>query len=252
MNADEALLAYVLRLGDTALVTGQRMTERVTGEPELEEELATANFALDYLGQARMLYAYAGELEGKGRDEDDFAYLRDGQEFRNLLLAEQPNGHFGVSVVRQFLFESFYVLVLEALSESRDERLKGIAARALKEIRYHLRHASNWLVRLGDGTTESHAKVAEALLDTWRYTGEFFDGDEVDEIVAREFAGPDLSALKTAWLANVREVLEAATLEEPGETFMARGGRDGLHSEHFGYLVAEMQHVRRAHPGATW
>ncbi|MEO1202034.1 MAG: 1,2-phenylacetyl-CoA epoxidase subunit PaaC, partial [Pseudomonadota bacterium] len=155
MNADEALLAYVLRLGDTALVTGQRMTERVTGEPELEEELATANFALDYLGQARMLYAYAGELEGKGRDEDDFAYLRDGQEFRNLLLAEQPNGHFGVSVVRQFLFESFYVLVLEALSECRDERLKGIAARALKEIRYHLRHASNWLVRLGDGTPES-------------------------------------------------------------------------------------------------
>ena len=202
MNADEALLTYVLRLADTALVIGQRMTERVAGEPELEEELATANFALDYLGQARMLYAYAGELEGEGRDEDDLAYLRDSQEFRNLLLAEQPNGHFGVSVVRQFLFESFYVMQLEALADCRDERLKGIAARALKEIRYHLRHASNWLVRLGDGTEESHVKVASALADNWRFTGEFFDGDEVDDIITREFAGPDLevdisSKLKT-------------------------------------------------------
>ena len=252
MNADEALLTYVMRLADTALVIGQRMTERVAAEPELEEELATANFALDYLGQARMLYAYAGELEGEGRDEDDLAYLRDSQEFRNLLLAEQPNGHFGVSVVRQFLFESFYVLQLEALAECRDERLKGIAARALKEIQYHLRHASNWLVRLGDGTDESHAKVAAALADNWRFTGEFFDGDEVDDILAREFAGPDLEALKATWLDNVRAVLDEATLEEPGETFMARGGRDGLHTEHLGYLIAEMQHVKRAHPGAAW
>jgi ring-1,2-phenylacetyl-CoA epoxidase subunit PaaC len=252
VNADEALLTYVLRLADTALVIGQRMTERVAGEPELEEELATANFALDYLGQARMFYAYAGELEGEGRDEDDLAYLRDSQEFRNLLLAEQPNGHFGVSVVRQFLFESFYVLQLEALAQCRDERLKGIAARALKEIRYHLRHASNWLVRLGDGTEESHEKVALALADSWRFTGEFFDGDEVDDIIAREFAGPDLEALKGTWIDDVRAVLDEATLEEPGETFMALGGRDGLHTEHFGYLIAEMQHVKRGHPGATW
>ena len=252
MNADDALFRYVLRLGDTALVTGQRMIERVTHEPELEEELANANFALDYLGQARMLYSYAGELEGEGRDEDDFAYLRDSQEFRNLLIAEQPNGHFGISIVRQFLFESFYLLQLESLSQCRDERLRAIAARAEKEIRYHLRHATHWLIRLGDGTAESHGKVADALAEDWRFTGEFFDGDDVDAIIQREFGGPDLEALKTEWNKQVQAVLDEATLEMPGETFMAKGGRDGLHGEHFGFLVAEMQHVRRAHPGATW
>ena len=252
MNADEALLIYVLRLGDTALVTGQRMIERVAAEAELEQELANANFALDYIGQARMLYSYAGELEGGGRDEDDFAYRRDSQAFRNFLIAEQPNGDFGVSIVRQFLFESFYLLQLEALANCRDARLAEIAARAEKEIRYHLRHAALWLVRLGDGTEESHARVATALADNWRFTGEFFDGDEVDDIIEREFRGPDLAALETAWLERVKPVLEEATLEVPGETFMAKGGREGLHSEHFGFLIAEMQHLQRAYPGARW
>ena len=252
MNADDALLAYVLRLGDTALVTGQRMIERVAAEAELEQELANANFALDYIGQARMLYSYAGELEGAGRDEDDFAYLRDSQEFRNLLIAEQPNGDFAVSIVRQFLFESFYLLQLEALARCGDERLAGIAARAEKEIRYHLRHATLWLVRLGDGTGESHERAARALADNWRFTGEFFDGDEVDEVVRDAFQGPDLAVLESAWRERVEPVLEEATLEIPGETFMAKGGRAGLHSEHFGFLIAEMQHLKRSHPGARW
>lgn len=252
MNRDDALLAYVLRLGDNALITGQRMVERVAAEPELEEELANANFALDYIGQARMLYSYAGKLEGKGHDEDFFAYLRDSQEFRNLLMAEQPNGHFGHSTVRQFLFEAFYLLQLEVLSQCSDTGLAEIAARAEKEIRYHLRHASQWLIRLGDGTEFSHKRVAEAIDELWPYTGEFFAADGVDDILRDEFAGPDLGAIQASWRQNVAAVFEEATLSVPDAGFMASGGREGKHSEHLGFLVAEMQHLQRAYPGATW
>lgn len=252
MNANDALLAYVLRLGDSALIYGQRMIERVAAEPELEEELANANFALDYIGQARMYYTYAGELEGEGRDEDDFAYLRDEQAFRNFLMLEQPNGHFGDEIVRQVLFEHFYILVLEALVDCSDERLAAIAARAEKEIRYHLRHANKWLVRLGDGTDESHARVAAALENGWRYAGDFFDGDAVDEVVEREFSGPSLAAIEPRWREAVTAVIEEATLAVPDAPFVHTGSRSGFHSEHLGYLIAEMQHLRRAYPGATW
>ncbi|MDJ0910584.1 MAG: phenylacetate-CoA oxygenase subunit PaaC [Woeseiaceae bacterium] len=248
----DALLTYVLRLGDTALVTAQRMVERVADEPELEEELANANFALDYIGQARMLYTYAGELEGKGADEDHFAFRRDAQAFRNLLIAEQPNGHFGDAIVRQFLFESFYVLLIEALAKSSDRRLAEIAARAEKEVRYHLRYATQWLIRLGDGTDESHAKVQASLDEYWRYTGEFFAGDDVDAAIRDEHAGPDLNAIAEQWRENVAAVLAEATLTAPEGVHMVDGGRAGLHGESFGFLVAEMQHLQRAHPGVTW
>ena len=249
---NEALLTYVLRLGDTALVTGQRMTERVTGEPELEEELANANFALDYIGQARMYYSYAGELEGCGRTEDDFAFLRDSQAFRNLLIAELPNGDFADSIVRQVLFESFYVLQLEALAGCSDRRLAEIGARGFKEIRYHLRHASNWLVRLGGGTEESHRRAADALARHWRYTGEFFAGDAVDDVLQTACAGPDLGAIEAAWRTNVEALLRDATLAMPAPGPWQAGGRVGIHSEHLGYLVAEMQHLHRAYPGVRW
>ena len=249
---NDALLTYVLRLGDTALVTAQRMVERVAGEPELEEELANANFALDYIGQARMLYTYAGELEGKGADEDHFAFRRDAQAFRNLLIAEQPNGDFGDAIVRQFLFESFYVLLIEALAKCSDKRLAEIAARAAKEVRYHLRYARQWLIRLGDGTDESHARVQASLNGLWRYTGEFFAGDDVDAHIRDEFAGPDLDAIAEQWRSDVATVLDEATLTAPEGVHMVDGGRAGLHGESFGYLVAEMQHLQRAHPGATW
>ncbi len=252
MNPNDALLAYVLRLGDTALVTGQRLTERVTAEPELEEELATANFALDYVGQARLYYAYAGELDGHGRDEDYYAYRRDSQAFRNFLIAEQPNGHFGDAIVRQVLFETFYRLQLEALCRCTDRRLADIAARSVKEIRYHLRHASLWLVRLGDGTEESHRRAAESLVRHWRYTGEFFDGDAVDATLRDAFAGPDLATIEVQWRDEVRRLLAAATLAEPPDAHTQAGGRQGRHSEHLGYLVAEMQHLHRAFPGVTW
>ena len=252
MTNDEALLRYVLRLGDNALILGQRLIERVAGDPELEEELANANFALDYIGQARMFYTLAGELEGKGRGEDDFAFLRDSQEFRNLLLIEQPNGHFGDSIVRQFLFDAFYLLQLEALAACRSERLAEIAARAEKEVRYHLRHVSNWLVRLGDGTDESHARVQASLDNLWRYTDEMFAGDAIDDCITADFAGPRLADIANAWCSKVEALIAEATLEIPADAAMLSGGREGKHSEHLGFLIAEMQHLQRAHPGASW
>ena len=252
MTRDEVLLAYTLRLGDNALVLGQRMIELVAAYPELEEELANANFALDYLGQARMYYAYAGELEGKGRGEDDFAFLRDENEYRNFLLLEQPNGHFGDSITTLFLYESFYLLQLAALVKCADERIAEIAVRAEKEIRYHLRHNSQWLVRLGDGTEESHARVQQSVDDLWRFTGELFAPDETDNIFEAEFDGPDLGLIRGLWRTNVAAVLEEATLAMPGDAWMASGGKEGRHTEHLGYLIAEMQYLQRAHPGANW
>lgn len=252
MDTQRALLRYTLRLGDNALILGQRLTELVTAAPELEEELANANLALDYIGQARMFYSYAAELEGRGRSEDDFAYLRDGHEFQNLLLVEQPNGHFGDVIVRQFLFDAFYVLQLEALCGAADRRLADIAARAVREIRYHLRHVSQWLLRLGDGTAASHARVQASLDRYWCYTGEAFAADEIDAIVRDRLGGPDLDALRDAWRAAVARIVREATLALPEDGWMQGGGRDGRHSEHLGYLLAEMQFLQRAYPGAVW
>ena len=252
MKSAAALLAYTLRLGDNALILGQRMVEVVAAYPELEEELANANFALDYLGQARMFYTYAGELEGKGRDEDDFAFLRDEREYRNVLMLEQPNGHFGDSIVKLFLFESFYLLQLESLVSCGDKRVAEIAARAEKEIRYHLRHNAQWLIRLGDGTEESHAKVQASIENLWRYTGELFAPDEVDRAFEADFNGPDLVAIHEKWKANVAAVLDEATLVQPEDGWMASGGKAGRHTEHLGYMIAEMQYLQRTHPGAEW
>lgn len=252
MDSRETLQRYVLRLGDTALVLGQRLAELVTRAPELEEELANANFALDYIGQARLFYSYAGELEGKGRGEDEFAFLRAEHEYRNALLVEQPDGHFGDTMVRQFLFESFYVLQLEALARCSDRRLAEIAARAVKEIRYHLRHVSRWVIRLGDGTEESHEKVQESLARLWGYAGELFTADEIDEAMQQHFDGPDLAELKWQWKNRVASVLREATLGLPEDRWHPGGGKAGRHSEHFGYLIAEMQSMQRTWPGAEW
>ena len=252
MNKESALLAYVTRLGDNALVLGQRMIEKVAAYPELEEELANANFALDYIGQARMFYTYAGELEGQGRSEDDFAFLRDEREFRNLLLLEQPNGHFGDAIARLVLFEVFYLAQLEALTGCSDERMAEIAARAEKEIRYHLRHNTQWLVRLGDGTDESHRRVQASVDELWRFTGEMFEADEVDTIMERAWGGPNLENLQERWRADIDAILINATLDKPQEGWMASGGKAGRHSEHLGYMIAEMQYLQRSHPGASW
>ncbi len=252
MTSDQALTRYLLRLGDNALILAQRLSELVASGPELEEELATANFALDYLGQARMFYSRACELEGAGRTEDDMAFLRGEREFENLLLLEQPNHHFGDTIVRQVLFDSFYLLQLEALINCGDQGLADIAARAHKEIRYHLRHSSQWLVRLGDGTDKSHARVQESLHRLWRYSGELFDGDAVDEILRQEFNGPDLVSIREQWRAGLQTLLATATLTVPEDQWMDSGGRQGRHTEHFGYLLAEMQYLQRSFPGASW
>lgn len=252
MSTATTLAAYTTRLGDNSLILGQRLIELVAASPELEEELANANFSLDYIGQARMFYTYAGECEGAGRTEDDFAFLRPEHEYRNLLLVEQPNGHFGDSTVRQFLFESWYVLVLDALARCSDAGLAGIAARALKEVTYHLRHSSQWLVRLGDGTNESHRRVQTSVNDLWRFTGEMFTPDELDQDMQAAFNGPDLAAIEQQWRENVAAALAEATLEMPEDQWMASGGKQGRHSEHLGYLLAEMQHLQRTYPGASW
>lgn len=252
MNKEEALYRYVLRLGDNALILAQRLIELVVHAPELEEELANANFALDYLGQARLFYSYAGELEGAGRTEDEFAFMRDEREFSNFLLLEQPNGHFGDTIARSVLYENFYLAQLEALVECTDSRLAEIAARAIKEIRYHQRHNSQWLVRLGDGTRASHQRAQQAIDNLWRFTGELFAGDEVDDIVHEEYSGPDPQKIKIGWEQSIQATLQEATLQMPPEQWMDDGGRTGCHSEHFGLLIAEMQYMQRSFPGLNW
>ena len=248
MSNNEALLAYVTRLGDNALILSQRLIEAVTLYPELEEELANANFALDYIGQARLFYSLAARLEGINNDEDDFAFLRDDHEYRNVLLLEQPNGHFGDMMAREFFFESFYLLQLEALQQCKEPGVAEIAARAAKEIRYHLRHVSQWVVRLGDGTEDSHARMQQAVDDHWQFTGELFVADDIDAAFEKSYAGPDLGSIRGQWHDNVATVLDEATLNKPDDGWMAAG----RHSEHLGFLLAEMQHLQRAHPGANW
>jgi ring-1,2-phenylacetyl-CoA epoxidase subunit PaaC len=252
VNYEKTLYKYLVRLGDNALILAQRLIEIVADGPELEEELANANFSLDYLGQARMFYTYAAEVEGAGRSEDDFAFRRADREFENVLLVEQANGHFGDVIVRSVLFDAFYLLQLEALSACSEDRLAEIAVKAAKEIRYHLRYCSQWLIRLGDGTEESHRRVQRSLDELWKFTGELFDGDAIDESIRTAFAGPDLAALQARWAVDVAAIIKEATLTLPEDEWMAGGGREGRHSEGFGYLIAEMQHLQRSYPGLNW
>lgn len=252
MDKNTALFEYVIRMADNVLVLSQRLGECVGHGPELEEEMATANFALDYIGQARMLYTLAGELDGSCRSEDEFAFLRDGCDYRNLLLLEQPNGHFGDGVVRQVIFETFLTLQLEALGACTSERLAAIAARALKESQYHLRHATNWLMRLGDGTDESHNRVQASVNRLWSYSGELFAADEVDAAMQEHWAGPDLDAIHAEWDTHITRLLAKATLNKPEDAWMHSGGKQGVHSEHLGFLLAEMQFMQRAYPGTSW
>ncbi len=249
---NEALLRYVLRLGDTSLVLGQRLGEWVGHAPTLEEDLGLANLALDLIGQARLLLSYAGEIEGRQRDEDALAYLRDAPEFFNLALAEQPNGDFGCTIVRQWLLDAWQLEIYGALQESTDSRLAAIAAKALKETRYHYRFSSGWLVRLGDGTAESHARVQGAVDELWRFTGELFAPDEVDERMAAAGVAPPLGRAEVHWSARVDEDLRAAGLRRPAAQPYPWHGKRGVHTEHLGYVLAEMQHLQRTYPGARW
>lgn len=248
----EARFRYVLRLADTSLVLGQRLGEWVGHAPALEEDLALANIALDLIGQARLLLAYAGEIEGRGRDEDALAFLRDAPEFYNVSLAEQPNGDFGQTIVRQLLIDAWQLELYEALTGSVDERLAGIAAKALKETRYHWRFSAGWLVRLGDGTAESHARVQQGLDALWRFTDELLTPDALDDDVAAAGIGPSLSALRPRWEERVNTALEEATLKRPAAVRYPWHGKRGVHTEHLGHMLAVMQHLPRTLPGATW
>ena len=249
---DKPLFNYLIGIADNALLCGQRLGEWVGHGPQLEEELAMANFALDYIGQARALYSYAGEVEGAGRDEDQLAFLRDSNDFHNILLVEQPNGDFAQTIARQFLFEAFYALQLAALESSTDEHLSAIAVRAGREVAYHLRHTRQWVLRLGDGTDESHRRLQSAVDRLWRYTGEMFTSDEVDLWAAETGVGPQPESLQQAWCSSVESTLAEATLKRPDDQWMASGGKQGKHSEHHGYLLAEMQFMQRAYPESTW
>jgi ring-1,2-phenylacetyl-CoA epoxidase subunit PaaC len=247
-----ASFRYVLRLADTSLVLGQRLGEWVGHAPALEEDLGLANTALDLIGQARLLLGYAGEIEGRGRDEDALAFLRDAPEFCNVSLAEQPNGDFGRTLVRQLLLDAWQLELYEALAASSDVRLAEIAAKAVKETRYHLRFSAGWVVRLGDGTAESHARVQQALEELWRFTDELLTPDALDEEMAAAGVAPSLTLLRPRWERRVNAVLEEATLKPPAAAQYPWQGKRGVHTEHLGHLLAEMQHLPRTFPGVTW
>ncbi len=249
---EDPLVGFLLRLGDDRLVLGHQLSDLTGHGPIIEEDIATANLALDLIGQASSFLRLAGELEAKGRDEDALAYFRDGVRFRNCLLVEQPNGDFGDTMARQFLFDAYSVLLLDALASSSHVGVAAIAAKALKEDRYHVRHSSEWVVRLGDGTEESHRRVQASLDRLWRFTGELFEIDEMDAGLASRGIRVDHAALKSRWDQMVNEVLARATLTRPADGVMQRGGRLGRHTEHLGHLLATMQSVARAHPGAKW
>jgi ring-1,2-phenylacetyl-CoA epoxidase subunit PaaC len=246
------LFRYALRLGDLSLVLGQRLGEWVGHAPALEEDLGLANIALDLIGQARLLLTYAGELEGRDRGEDEIAFLREQGEYLNPTLVEQPNGDFGQTIARQVLVDAFQLELYERLANSADERLAAIAAKAVKETRYHFRYSSGWLVRLGDGTPESHARVQSALERLWPYTVELFEADDLDCAMADSGIAPRLADVRAAWSMRIDGVLAEATLERPRDRPHSWFGKRGEHSEHLGYILNEMQYMQRAYPGARW
>jgi ring-1,2-phenylacetyl-CoA epoxidase subunit PaaC len=245
-------LRYVLRLADASLVLAQRLGEWIGHAPALEEDLGLANIALDLMGQARLLLGYAGELEGQGRDEDALAFQREEHEFVNPILVEQPNGDFALTIVRQFLFDAWQHELYAGLASSADARLAAIAAKALKETRYHLSYSSGWVVRLGDGNEESHARMQRALDALWPYTNELFEADELDREMIAARVAPPVAAMAAAWSLRIDAVLADATLARPVVASFRWYGKQGRHSEHLGYLLAEMQHLPRIHTGANW
>ena len=260
MTQDEQLFQYLLRLGDSPLVLAQRLGEWVGKGPAIEEDIALTNVGLDLLGQARLWLSYAGEVEarfhGTGRSEDQLAFTRDGGDFCNLLLVEQPNGSYADTTARQFLFDTWHLLALRALAHSTDRRVAEIAAKGAKEAAYHVERSGDWVIRLGDGTAESHARMQAAIDGLWTYTGEMFAPDAVERGLQEAGIAADAAALEAPWRQHVDAVLAAATLTVPQDAWMqgggGRGGKQGVHTEHLGRLLAEMQFLQRAYPDAQW
>jgi len=250
--ADTAHLDYVLRLADSALILGQRLSEWCGHGPVIEEDIALANTALDCIGQARLLLAHAGKLEGRGRDEDALAFLRAEHEYRNLTICELPNEDFGRTVLRNLLLSALQMQLWPALASSADAQLAAIAGKSIKESRYHLQHAADWVVRLGDGTDESQARMQRALDTLWPFTAEFFAPNATDEAAAAAGIGPSWATLAAGWEQQVAPVLEVATLKVPARTPFLSQGKEGRHSEHMGHLLAELQYLQRSYPGGRW
>ena len=239
------LINYTLHLADTSLILSQRNSEWCGHGPILEQDIAITNISLDLLGQSRNFYQYAATLIGGEATEDSLAYIRKEREFKNLLLVEQPNGDWGQTILRQYLFSQFQYLLFEKLQNSSDAQLSAIAAKAIKETTYHLRWSSEWVIRLGDGTEESHTRMLKAVDELWRYTGEMFEPASYESIV-------DVSQLKNDWLQKVTNIFSEATLRVPEKVFMQSGGKEGKHTEHLGYILTELQYMQRAYPGAQW
>lgn len=246
------VFSYTLHLADTSLILAHRLSEWCGHGPVLEQDMAMSNIALDLLGETRSLYQYAAELEGKGRTEDDLAFLRVAVEYKNLLLIEQPNGNFADTIMRQFLFDTYHYYLLQQLKHQGDERLGAIAEKSFKEVSYHIKWSSEWVIRLGDGTEESKQKIEAAVNQLWQYTGELFVMTTTEKLLFDEGLIPDYELVKTQWHEHVAKVFEAATLTVPENIFMQKGGKEGRHTEALGYVLAELQYMQRAYPGLQW
>jgi len=253
LTQQEALFEYCLRIGDTSLILGQRISEWCGHAPILEEDIAMSNISLDLIGQSRIILTYAGTVEGKGRSEDELAYHRDARQYRNLLMVEQPNGDFGVTMAKQYLVSVYNFHLYEMLSKSKDAAVAAFAAKSLKEVAYHLRHSSDWVLRLGDGTEESHRRIQEAMNDLWYFVDDMFQSDAIDDMLLKAGIAADLSEVKKKWEQMVHATLDKAKLVLPvANNSLRMGSRDGNHTEHLGYILAEMQFLPRAYPDAKW
>jgi ring-1,2-phenylacetyl-CoA epoxidase subunit PaaC len=248
----QPIVQYLLRIADNTTILSQRLSEWCGHGPILEQDIALTNIALDLIGQSRLWYTLAGELEGKGRSEDDLAFLRDGWDYYNVLLVEQPNGDWAHTIARQFFFDSWHQPYLEALTQSQHERIAEIAAKSLKEVQYHLRFSSEWMIRMGDGTEESHQRAQKAVDELYRFSGELCLADALDTDMAAQGTGPDLTLIQQQQNATIHQILGEATLQLPEKAFQQTGGKQGRHSEHLGYILTDMQFMQRAYPGLSW
>lgn len=246
------LIKYILGIADNSLILGQRLGELCGHGPNLETDIALTNISLDLLGQTRNYYQYIARLSGNNKTEDDIAFMRSEREYINVLLVEQPNDHFGYVIARQFYYDVFHYLLMQNLQNSSDETLAAIAKKGIKEVSYHLRFSSDWIKRLGDGTNESHQKIQEAIDDRWVYTNELFMKTEADELLINEGVGVNVLDFKEAYYQKVSQVLEEATLTVPDEKYYQKGGKEGIHSEHMGYILAELQYMQKSYPNLKW
>lgn len=249
---DKNLYNYILQIADNCLILGQRLGELCGHGPSLETDIACTNMSLDLFGQVRSYYQYAAQVIGEEKTEDDIAFLRQEREYFNVLLVEQPNVNFGYTIMRQFLFDTYHLLFLKELQKSKDETLVAIAKKSIKEVSYHWRFSSDWVKRLGDGTEKSHKKIKEAVDVLWTYTNELFLETEVDKAMLKEGIGVDLSKIKKEYYNRVNSVLEVATLTVPESKYFQKGGKQGVHTEHMGYILNELQYMQRAYPNMKW